>query len=116
MQSNIVVGKSSISGTLKYVTGYTEFSGEPELQEGHFLALNIKDSDFTGLTSVTGAIVPSATGSDPAEMINDEDKNIVFYVSDKDAQHIEFVSTDGTNTRTQKYDISGLTLEPEGEG
>ena len=44
LQSGVSVGQDAIAGTLKYVTGYTGFSGDPAEQEGHYLALHI-DTD-----------------------------------------------------------------------
>ena len=40
LQDNIEISGNKITGTLKYVTGYTGFSSEPELQEGNYLALH----------------------------------------------------------------------------
>lgn len=49
LQSNIVVGENYITGTSKYVTGYTQFSGDPEEQSGNYIVLKItsdKDDDI----------------------------------------------------------------------
>lgn len=43
LQTDIVVGTDSITGTLKHVTGYTGYSGDVTEQEGNFLALHAKD-------------------------------------------------------------------------
>ena len=44
LQSDVTVNSNEISGTLAYVTDFTGFSGDPELQKGNFLALSF-DSD-----------------------------------------------------------------------
>ena len=79
LQTNVSVSGKNITGTLNYVTGYTGFSSNPEEQEGHFLALDLSDNDFTGLTSVMVGLDPSA-GSGLVEIINDPDKNGVFRI------------------------------------
>lgn len=40
LQSDIVIGEDEITGTLKYVTGYTGFSSKVEEQSGNYLALH----------------------------------------------------------------------------
>ena len=55
-----------INGTLKYVTGYTGFSGDPEEQEGNFLALH---AAAEGATSIGWR--PLGSTADPAILDND---------------------------------------------
>ena len=50
LEEDIVVSNGSISGTLKYVTEYTGFSGDPEEQEGNYLALYYRVPDVEGVT------------------------------------------------------------------
>lgn len=50
-------------------------------------------------------------GTGLVEIISDPDKNGVFKISDKDTQVFKVVVTDGTNTTTKTYDLTGLTLE-----
>ena len=114
LQTNVSVSGKNITGTLNYVTGYTGFSSNPEEQEGHFLALDLSDNDFTGLTSVMVGLDPSA-GSGLVEIINDPDKNGVFRISNT-RQKFKIVSTDGTYTKTQVFNLSGLTLAEEVSG
>lgn len=54
-------------------------------------------------------------GSGLVEIINDPDKNGVFKITDKDTQKFVVVITDGTQTTTQEFDLSGLELEAEPE-
>lgn len=102
----------TISGTLKYVTDYTEFSSNPELQSGNFLALKFSDID-SDATSVKVGLVPSAIGMDLVEIINDPDKNGVFRITNKDTQKFKVVISDGSHETVQLFDLSGLTLEEE---
>ena len=57
---------------------------------------------------------PSA-GSGLVEIINDPDKNGVFRISNT-RQKFKIVSTDGTYTKTQVFNLSGLTLADEVSG
>lgn len=51
LQKDTGVSADNILGDLKYVEGYTGFSGDPEEQEGNYLAFKV---DFTGTyTSLT---------------------------------------------------------------
>ena len=44
LQKDVAVSANNILGTLKYVTDYTGFSGDPELQEGNYLAIKVVDN------------------------------------------------------------------------
>lgn len=114
IQSDVTVSGNRISGTLKYLSGDNPIVNE--WGEGHFIVLNLADNTYTGLTSVKVGMDPSM-GSGLVELINDPDKNGVFKVSNDVVQVFKVVSTDGTHTLTQAFDLSGLTLaEPEAEG
>ena len=96
---------------MKHVEGYTGFSGDESLQSGNFIALKFSDIDANA-TSVKVGLEPSA-GSGLVEIINDPDKNGVFRINDKYAQNFKIVTTDGTNTTTQLFDLSQLNLLTE---
>jgi hypothetical protein len=96
---------------LKYVTDYTGFSGDPALQEGNYLALKFTDIDERA-TSVKVGLNPSA-GSGLVEIINDPDKNGVFRISDKNTQNFVVEVSDGTNTKTQIFDLATLNVQGE---
>ena len=110
LQDGINVGSDAITGTLKYVTGYTGFSSDPALQEGNFLAVNLANNDYSNFTSVKIGLDPSQ-GSGLVEIIDDPDKNGVFRIASA-SQSFKIVSTsvDGI-INTQTFDLSGLTLE-----
>ena len=107
VQTNVTIENNAISGTLKYVDSGALADG---WGAGNFLALDLSSNDFDDLTSVKVGMEPSA-GSGLVELIDDPDKNGVFKVTDKYNQKFVVVSTDGKNTVTQKYTLSGLTLE-----
>lgn len=104
MQSDIVVGVDSISGTLKYVTGYTGFSGEAKLQSGNYIAL--KCTYGNGVTAKCQLI-----GGQFGEVTLDNDKNIVIRITNKDTQSIKFVFTKDGVSETRIYSLQNLVLE-----
>lgn len=77
------------------------------------MALNMADNDYSDLESVLVGLNPSE-GSGLVELINDPDKNGVFKVTNKDKQWFTVKESDGTNTRTDSYDLSGLVFESTG--
>lgn len=106
IQSNIVINGNKITGTLKKLdTGALV----DRWGEGNFIALQFADLD-PNATSVKCGMDPSY-GSGLVEIIDDPDLNGVWKVTDKDEQVFKVVSTDGTNTTTDTYDLSGLTVE-----
>lgn len=103
---SIVNGK--VSGTLHYISDGVLAQ---DWGAGNFIALKFTNLDESA-TSVKVGLDPSVS-SGLVEIINDPDKNGVFKVTDTNTQVFKVVSTDGTNTRTQVLDLSGLTLETE---
>lgn len=112
MQSGVTVSDAGvISGDLSYVTDYTGFSSDPELQKGNFVALHWSDPE-EGVTSLKVGI---KNGTPMVECIDDPDRNGVFRIlSSNNVFVIE--QSDGVNTRVDEYPLSGIILEPEGEG
>lgn len=106
LQSGVSIGQDSITGTLKYVTGYTGFSGDPAEQEGHYLALHI-DTD-TEADSITVQLIGGAHG--PVEL--DSDRTNIFRIKNKQ-QKIKIVAKkEGYPDVERTYNLAGLTLEP----
>lgn len=105
MQDDVVVRSGKISGTLKKLT-----SGQlvTDWGEGYFLALKFANNDAT-VTSIKVGLDPSASQMEPVEL--DEDMNGVFKITDKDTQKFKVISTNGTVTKTDIYDLSELELE-----
>lgn len=107
LQSGVGVGGSDITGTLKYVTGYTGFSGDPAEQEGHYLALHI-DTEVEGAT-ITAEII----GGDHGPVTLDSDRTLIVRIKHK-GQKIKIVaSKTDYPTITKVYTLAGLTLEPK---
>lgn len=109
IQTGVTVHDNVIGGTLHYLT---EGSLPDVWGPGYFIALDLHDNTFTGLTSVKVGMQPSQ-GSGLQEIMSDPDKNGVFKVTDKFAQKFVVVQTDGTNRRVQKFDLSNLVFASE---
>lgn len=108
LQTGISVKDGKISGTLKYVTGYSGYSpGDTSLQEGNFLALDITAPE--GATKTTIELVGGAKG--PVEL--DSDMDAVARITDKDTQSVKIVTTVDGHDYANVYSLSGLTLETE---
>ena len=105
MQDDVTISGGKIKGTLKKLT-----SGQlvTDWGEGYFLALKFANNDAT-VTSIKVGLDPSASHMEPQEL--DEDMNGVFKISDKDTQKFKVISSNGTITRTDIYDLSELVME-----
>ena len=109
LQSNVAVGDSEITGTLHYVTGYTQFSSEPTEQEGNYLALKFEaDEGATTTVEIVGGTKGAVT--------LDEDMNWVGLIKSNSTQSIKVVTTKDGQSTTKEYGLTGLTLEPESDG
>ena len=106
LQADIEVEGDAITGALSYISdGALPGYWGP----GYFLALKFSDMDETA-TSVKVGLDPTQ-GSGMAEL--DEDKNGVFKITDKSTQRVKVVSTDGTRSTVQYFDLTGLRLLPQ---
>ena len=115
LQSDITITDDSISGTedaisgtLKYVTSYTGFSGDAELQSGHYLALHFDLAEDTDNT-VTVEIIGGTSGA----VTLDDDGIWIGYIKNKNQKIKVVASADGQPTVTKIYTLGGLTLAPE---
>lgn len=107
MQSNVVVKGGKITGTLKYFPDGIAAAG-PLSGAGNFLALKFANIDAKATSCMVGLDPSQGTGL--VEIINDPDKNGVFKIT-ANTQKFKVVSTDGTDTTTQIYDLTDLVLE-----
>ena len=107
LQSDIVVGDSGITGTLKYVTGYTGFSSDVTMQEGNFLAIKCETPNLSTET-ITVEVVNGVSGA----VTLDADGVIVLRIADKDTQSVKVTATrSGLTTWTKTYSLAGLTIQ-----
>ena len=104
LQTNIVIGENSITGSLKHVTGYTEFSSKSAEQEGHYLALKF------GVTPSDAVTTVELIGGTKGPVTLDEDMNIVLLIKNT-TQSIKVTSSKNGDSVTKTYTLTGLTLE-----
>ena len=102
LQSGITIGADSITGTLKYVSDYTGFSGDTALQSGNYLVLH-------SASSVDGAVI-TVKVTNPVTL--DADGIAVLRIADKDTQTVTITANkEGYESTTKVYTLSGLTCE-----
>ena len=98
LQSDITIGENEITGTLNHVTGYTGFSGEPELQSGNFLALHITTNDGAPISV-------ELIGGKYGPVTLDEDGIIIFRIANK-GQRVKITS----GNMTKEYSLVNINL------
>jgi len=103
LQSDIVIGEKTISGTLNYLDDYTGFSGDPAEQVGNFIALHVTSDDGATITAQT-------VGKDRVVTL-DADGLIIVHVWTI-GQEIKFTATKGGVSTSKTYGFRGCTLEP----
>ena len=104
LQENVSVGSNAITGTLKYVTGYTGFSSKPEEQQGNYLVIHCEADDAD---SITVELVGGTKG--PVTL--DSDGLIVLLVKDRSQKVKVTAYKDGEVANVRTYNLNGLTLE-----
>lgn len=104
-QENIVIGDSAITGTLKYVSDYTGFSGDTNLQSGNYIVLHMDVPDVDNVTITVTVTNP---------VVLDNDRIAVLRIADKSTQTITVVaSKEGYESITKVFDLTGLTCAEE---
>lgn len=107
LQSDVVVSDDEVTGTLKYVDGYVDFSSNVSEQSGNYLALKIEAEPAEAETVV------ELVGGTKGPVTLDDDMNIVLLIKNKDTQIIKVTTTHNEESVTKTYGLSGLTLETE---
>lgn len=107
LQSDVVVSDDEVTGTLKYVDGYVDFSSNVSEQSGNYLALKIEAEPAEAETVV------ELVGGTKGPVTLDDDMNIVLLIKNKDTQSIKVTVDDGEDSATKTYELTGLTLETE---
>ena len=104
LQENVYVNENSIQGVLNYVTDFTAFSGDPEEQNGHYIALQFEASE--------GAVVTIQTigGLNDERVVTlDSDMDAVIYVKSSKQKLRVSCSLNG-DTINKTLSFSGLKL------
>lgn len=106
LQSDVAIDSDgAITGTLAYVTGYTGFSGDASEQEGNYLALKLSAEPHDKIEVAIGDRGPVDATADGFVVIR------LTELTDP----IEVTVTNGSDSDTQEFGISGLTLEEAGD-
>jgi len=101
LQTGVTISGDVISGQLKYVSGYTGFSGNSAEQEGNYLALKVETDNAEDVITVE---LLGGTVGHPVTL--DSDRNIVLKIANT-TQRVKVV-VNGTATKT--YELTGLEL------
>lgn len=105
LQENVVVNDDNISGTLKYVTGYTGFSGDTALQSGHYLALKL---DVPNGATTTLQLLNNGGSGTPVDLGSDD--YAVGYIRSKNAKIVVTTTLAGVSV-SKTYSLRLLKLE-----
>ena len=106
LQEDVAIANGAITGTLKYVTGYTGFSGDVSEQSGNYLAIKCEAI----ADSITVELVGGTLGH-PVTL--DSDGMIVLRITNTETQSITVVATKGNVSETHTFSIADLVLTPE---
>lgn len=108
LQSNVKINESlnRITGELKYVKGYEEFSSVPSEKEGTYLALKIDSS-----------VADASIDVELSKKVKlDHDKTIVLRITEATKRRpLKVTVSENGNKDVVSYDISGLKLTPKPE-
>lgn len=108
LQSDVSISGFSVTGTLKYITGYTGFSSDVKEQSGNFLALKIipdpedVDASFRVLNGVHTEY----------KAMDKSDWTIVVRITDTAKQKLEVKCVKDGETQLYQYSLAGLKLDP----
>ena len=93
-----------ITGNLKYISNWTEFSGQTSENTGNFLVFKSTLADADRITvQLIGA------KSTPYPQTLDADGIAIFHITDKDNQMVQVVAYKDGLTQSRLYSLSGLT-------
>lgn len=103
LQTDVEVGEDGITGTLKYVSGFTGFSGNAELQEGNYIALH---AECEGANRITAELIGGISG--PVAL--DEDGIVIFRVTSTEQQVKFTASKAGYSDNVIKLSLEDIVL------
>ena len=107
LQSNIEIneGSQQIVGTLRYVTGYTGYSGDVEKQSGNYLALDVSATPAEAKIYID--IIGGDSEGNPVEI---DDGYVVVRVANRN-QKIRLKTVNGDNVIERVYGLGSLKLK-----
>lgn len=105
LMDGVTIADGVATGTLKYVTDYTGFSGDVSEQSGNYIVLVAE--------SVSGAtITAQVVGGLHGPVTLDSDGILIARLTEN-ATGVKFTTTKGTDSKTVVIDVTGLTLATE---
>ena len=106
LQEDIQISATrKITGTLKKVTGWTAFSGDPAEQSGNYLVVRA--------SAVEGAVITAEIiGGDHGPVTLDEDGILIARIKNT-SQKLQFNAVTAAGIQTITYSLTGLTLQEE---
>lgn len=104
LQENIVIDNTNrtISGTLKYVTGYTQFSGDVSEQSGNYLVIKLQP------TPTADVYIKKTENAEWKKL--DSDYICIFRITDTSEQKIYVKAVEDGQDNFYTYSLTGLTL------
>lgn len=108
LQENVAVTGNALTGTLKYVSDYTGFSGDPDLQKGNYLAIHV------GNVPADAKVKVELIGGESGEVELDADRICIIRITDV-TQTIKVEAIKGNNSITKVYSIADMVLTPAPE-
>lgn len=117
MQSDVAVTGNTITGDLNFIEGGLSPSGTLS-GDGWFVALKWSDPE-DGVTSLKVGLIPSASGLEPQECIDDPDRNGVFKITpDLNQKLVVIQANDAGKKTTQTFDLdfTFLPADEDNEG
>ena len=109
LQTNLAITDGVASGTLHYISGWTEFSSKVSEQSGNYIALKVNG------VPADATVKYKLKGSSKAPVTLDQDRNIVVICTNKPNSVLQFTVTLGEDSVTKEVTLSGITFEPAPE-
>lgn len=104
IQENVELSDGKITGKLKWVSKFTDFSDKEYERVGNFLALTVS-SNAPNSTITVELLGGTAPVCKPAE-----DGVYVMRVTNADSQSVRISAVDGRDSKTEIYSLSGLEV------
>ena len=106
LQEDITVSDDAITGTLKFATGYTGFSGDENLQSGNYIVLHAEADQ--------GAVISAEVIGGYSGPVTLDTDGILIARIESTSQSIRFVGMKaGKVTAVKTLSLSDATLTPE---
>ncbi len=105
LQENIQITENAITGKLKKITSYPQFSSIEEEQSGHYLALDVEVPEGAKVSTK----VEGGTNSDYVDLTSD--KFCVYRIKDT-SQKIKIKTQKDGKEVEKTYDLTELNLDP----